>query len=72
MECHEECVWVYLHTRDDVGIGTPVGLWRMSIQRMKLTFDVNLSRGHCESVRTRLVLISCVSDLARCMAQVQV
>ena len=33
---------------------------------------VNLSSGHCESVRTRSVLISCLSDHARCMAQVQV
>ena len=39
---------------------------------MRPTVDVNLSSGHCESVRTRLVLISCVSDHARCMAQVQV
>ena len=72
MECHEECVWGYLHTRDDVGIGTPVGLWRICIQRMRPTIDVNLSRGHCEIVRTRLGLISCVSDHARCMALVQV
>ena len=71
MECYEEFV-VYLHTRDDVGIGTSVDLWSICIQRMRPTVDVNLSSGHCQSVRTRLVLISCVSDHARCMAQVHV
>ena len=66
-------LWWYLPTRDDVGgIETSVDLWRICIQRMRPTVDVNLSSGHCESVRTRLVLISCVSDHARCMAQVQV
>ena len=71
MECHEEFV-VYLPTRDDVGIGTSADLWRICVQRMRPTVDVNLSSGHCESVRTRPVLISCVSDHARCMDQVQV
>ena len=50
---------VYLHTRDDVG-------------NRHIRGDVNLSSGQCESVRTRQVLISCVSDRARCMAQVQI
>ena len=83
MECHEEFV-EYLHflcfaCGESVenlysAEGTPVDLWRIYIQRMRPTVDVNLSSGHCESVRTRLVLvlISCVSDHARCMAQVQV
>ena len=39
-------LWGYLHTRDDVGIGTSVDLWRICIQRMKPTVDVNLSSGH--------------------------
>ena len=66
-------LWENLRTRDDVGrIETSVDLWRICIQRMRPTVDVNPSSGHCESVRTRLVLISCVSDHARCMAQVQV
>ena len=71
MECHEGFV-VYLHTRDDGEIGTSVDLWRICIQRMRPTVDVNLSSGHCAGVRTRSVLISCVSDHARCMAQAQV
>ena len=45
MECYEEFV-VYLHTRDDVGIVTSVDLWRICIQRMRPTVDVNLSSGH--------------------------
>ena len=65
-------VWWYLHSRDDVGIGTSVDLRRICIQRMRLTVDVNLSSGHCERVGTRLGLISCVSDHARCVTQVQV
>ena len=44
-ECHVEFV-VYLHTRDDVGIGTSVDLWRICIERMRPTVDVNLSSGH--------------------------
>ena len=72
MECHEEFVGVYLHTRDDVGFGTSVDLWKICIQRLRPTVDVNLSSGHCESARTRQVLISCVSDHARCLAPVQV
>ena len=56
---------VYLHTREAVGkIGTSVDLWRICIQRMRPTVDESLNSGHCESVVTRLVLISCVSDHA--------
>ena len=69
---YDEEFVVHLHTRDDVGIGTSLDLWRICIQRMRPTVDVNLSSGHFESVRTRLVLISCVSDHARCMAQAHV
>ena len=54
-------LWGYLPTR---GIGTSVDLWRICIQRMRPTVDESLSSGHCESVVTRLVLISCVSDHA--------
>ena len=66
-ECHEEFV-VYLHTREAVGIGTSVDLRRICIQRMRPTVDESSSSEKCESVVTRLVLISCVSDHAR-MAQ---
>ena len=42
-----------------------VHLWRICIERMRPTVDVNLSSEHCEGVKTRLVLTSCVSDHAR-------
>ena len=46
MECLEEFV-EHMHTRDDVGIGTSVDLWRLRIQRMRPTVDVNMRSGHC-------------------------
>ena len=87
MECHEELVNAVVdtlmeyHEKSELGrnrhtsgvlLGISLDLWSICIHRMRPTVDVNLSSGHCESVRTRLVLISCVSDHARCMAQVQV
>ena len=57
-------LWGYLHTRDAGRIGTSVDLWRICIQQMRPTVDESLSSGHCESVVTRLVLITCVSDHA--------
>ena len=62
-------LWGYLHTRDAGRIGTSVDLWRICIQQMRPTVDESLSSGHCESVVTRLVLITCVSDHALAMAQ---
>ena len=53
-----ECCWEYP--------------WICGASVLRPTVDVNLSSGHRKSAKTRLVLISCVSDHARCMAQFQV
>ena len=55
MECLEEFV-EHMHTRDDVGIGTSVDLWRLRIQRMRPTVDVNLRSGHCLVLSVTFVL----------------
>ena len=41
-------------------LGISMNLWSICVQRVRPTVDVNLSSGHSESVRTRLVLISCL------------
>ena len=60
MEYHEKSeLWGGRHT-SGVLLGISVYLWTICIQRMRPAVDVNLNSGLCESVRTRLVLISCV------------
>ena len=64
MESHEEFVGGIYTLVKLWGIGTSVDLWRICVQRMRPTVGESLSSGHCESVVTRPVLISCVSDHA--------
>ena len=63
-------LWLYLHTGEAVG-NQSAHPWRIiCIQRMRPTVDESLSSGLCESVVTRPVLISRVSDHAFALVKI--